>query len=235
MGFFRFIPSPTAAPFVYVYHEQGAPTPLEPGDYSSFKEIPLPPEIVSPSIDHQLEIARAAITAWSRRQSAQPFGKVIGYEFALTNQLSIFLDEQGEFDRSAGSLSRESLTLPSPISANSARPEYVVGHRHDGFCSIHSFLPGETADDQDLFYAERYHSLGEAQAAAERQDASIFQVIRSDGEEQLRELTVDLALVTALPFSRAYFVAERLLAGPTFLALDPAEILPGSTPWWNAA
>lgn len=217
----RFIPSAESWPRVYVYHERGAPEPLEALDYTPHKEIELPAGIEAKSIPDQLRIAEHTIRKWRNRITTHPFGQVIGYEFQCTVDASIFLNEHGEFagEREPNHEPADLAGQPQDQLANQCRRRtYVVGYRTDGFCSLVCEVEGESADDRDLFYARRFSSLLDAQAAADQHAVSVFEVVGEEGQETLREITVDLGRAHAMPFANCYLVAERLFAGPSFLA-----------------
>lgn len=225
-SFFRFIPSPDFAPRIYAYHERGAPEPLVPIDFSPHREIELPPEIEGKALSHQLRIAKQAIQEWKKGITTNPFGGVIGYEFECTIDLSIFLNEQGEFAGGAETHRKPSILTPDTrnelVNQGPSR-SYVIGHCGEGLCSLVSEFAGELADDHDLFYAQRFSSLPAAQVAADQHDASVFQLVGREGEETLREIMVDIERVQAMPFARCYLVHDQLIAGPSFLAPSGAE------------
>ena len=206
---FRFYPIEDSTPRIYVYYDYLGTEPLAPGDYTPYTEIELPHDAASWS--NQLGAASAAIAQWKRHYPGRPFGHVVGFELAFSATASIFLNEAGQFESSI-----DPGGFSISYSDGHAR-EYVIGHRAEEFCSIVSDEEGESADDQDLFYAKRFSSLDEANAAADQMAASVF-VIKRDGEgERLHELLVDPALAAAMPFEGCYQVVDQLIAGATFL------------------
>lgn len=94
-------------------------------------------------------------------------------------------------DKNLRSHTWQKIQAASPGLDASAPREFVVGRSHDGFCSILA-VEGEFADDQDLFFAQRFTSLPEAFEIAWDTGRSVFEIIHEDGREQLEEVLVEL-------------------------------------------
>lgn len=207
MSSFRFTPAADSASKIYVYHDHRPSESLAAGDYTNHKEIDLPAGALS--LEDQLHAAPLAIARWQQRCVGNPLGQVIGFELASTATVSVFLNEEGEF-----SLASDPLCAAG---SGGAPRQFVIGHREEDFCSIVSDVDGESADDQDLFYARRFSSVGQASAAAGQIGGSVFAIYRQGGAEILHELTVDPALAEAMPWAGCYQVTDQLMAGSTFL------------------
>jgi hypothetical protein len=217
----------TFNPAVFVYHERGAPVPLLPLDYTPFKMIDLPPGLKARRLSTQLAVVQQIIEGKAAQWQSSPFGAIVGYEFAWRNNVSVFLNAEGEFasdceppngleDRNGKKTSSKSISDHYP------NREYVIGVTDDGFFSIVA-EPDEHADDRDLTFARHFTSLADAQAAALEAGVNVFQVVKEGGEEKLREILVDLHLAETKPFDGCYKVADRFWAGPTFLTANPSE------------
>jgi hypothetical protein len=213
-------------PQLHVYHERGKPQPLLPIDYSPFKMIDLPQGLGKRPLPAQLAVVQRKIE--TARWPSSPFGSVIGYEFVWRSNVNVFLNAEGEFASDPEPRNRaedETAQKNNSKRTNDHGPkkEYVIGHSDGEFCSIVSDSPGEHADDQDLTFATRFASLSDAQIAAHEQSTSVFEVVREGGEEELREILVDLHLAETKPFDGCYRIAERLWAGPSPLTTNPTE------------
>jgi hypothetical protein len=220
---FHFLRGGYVAPRIYVFHERGMPEPLEAMDYTPYKEIDLPADFECKPLLHQLELAKQTIALWRSRLTSKPFGKVIGYELECAKDVSIFLNPRGEFgfDHEIGTPTAS--LFNERLDPNRLNHEYVIGYCADGFCSLVSSVEGEIADDTDLFYAQRFSSFSEAQAAADSRAASVFRLVNDGRDETLHEITVDLGFVESMPYAGCYHVNNQLLAGPSFVGSSEAE------------
>lgn len=56
-------------------------------------------------------------------------------------------------------------------------PQYVVGQKAEEFCWLLALQSDQHTDDQNIGEARRFDSLEEAEAAAARHNASVFEII----------------------------------------------------------
>ncbi len=101
------------------------------------------------------------------------------------------------------------------------KKQYIIGRGDESFYSFVPEVKGELADDQNLEMARHFGCLNDAIRVAADLGVSVFEIVHEGWPATLRELKVDLAEVSQLPFEGTYRVEDNFLAGPCFLT--PSE------------
>ena len=220
------VPSQRFAAAIRVITSSKSPNPILPVNYDYYLRIKLEPALNYLPVQKQLDVAKDAIASRGGKHLYGPFGPVLGHNLRVTPRVNIYLDRRGDFGTwevssyASRNWTRSTIAMGSEEAPS---PEYVVGHFDDGFYSLLAITEDDTTDDQNLECARKFQLLAQAVEATVRHGGSVFEIIRENGKAKLRELLVDLARVTAMPFEGCYQIGSQLLVGPTYGAPSFAE------------
>ncbi len=205
-------------PFVAIEHWARRPTPILPVNYGYFLRTKLPCFAQGNGLKEQLAVARRAINSRPNHYRYDaPFGVVTGFGCHLEEGLVVHLGPEAKFVLPTGGRRSRCLSVEAVSKMGKWERHWVIGTL---LGKGHRLVTADARWTNGPAYttARKFSNLSDAFTAAKERNLSCFELLETRAGSSLREITTDWKLVPELPLEGTYQLADKLYAGPAWLA-----------------